>query len=374
MGTAILKKGKILVLVGAIAIWASGCSSSLTPSNLNATPSGSTAAAGTLSITPLTPSVAPGGSIAFTASGGTAPYTYLISAGTGTFTSNTFVAPGYVETDDVVIYDSAGLSAATVVTVSNGSPSSVSTSAGTLVISPLNSTVSAGASVVFSASGGTGPYSFTIFSGSGQFLNSGNIFTAPILTETDTVQVTDTSSGAVVQTTIKVTGVNALGYAYMTPTIHSDTGIACALGYTQAYQFADCNGGKCYGNINLCVGPANATAGSQIITGMEVLGLGGHTVNGPGCSSGYTDISMGQLADCFGGKCQGNLNMCVQFTASAPSLNPLVAIQDPGQYVGCPLTWQTAGAVGTSCSTKTFLWSSTSQCKTADYFCTQYAY
>lgn len=100
----------------------------VTTSATSSSSSSSSSTGGTLQISPLNPSVAPGGSVTFTVTGGTPPYFYFVTSGSGTFNGNTYTAPSTTETDQIAITDSSGLSATTTVTVGAGSSSSSSSS------------------------------------------------------------------------------------------------------------------------------------------------------------------------------------------------------------------------------------------------------
>ncbi len=73
---------------------------------------------------------------------------------------------------------------------------------GGITISPSSSTVSFGSSTKFSASGGTGSYTFSVSSGTGRITATG-VFTAPNVNESDLVVVTD-DSGASASTSVTV--------------------------------------------------------------------------------------------------------------------------------------------------------------------------
>lgn len=65
-----------------------------------------------LNVSPLNSYVAPGGTLAFTVSGGTAPYYYVATAGSFS-TTGLYTAPSTIQTVTATIYDSAGNSTQT---------------------------------------------------------------------------------------------------------------------------------------------------------------------------------------------------------------------------------------------------------------------
>lgn len=108
---------------------------------------------------------------------------------------------------------------------------------------------------------------------------------------------------------------------YVTPEgAHIYSGPGCKAGYAQIGSFADCGGGTCYGNQQVCASrvsvTANMPAGSYV-KDAYFAGWGGHTVGGPKCNTGYTLVGSG--ADCsspvFNGigfvSCYGNVVLCV---------------------------------------------------------------
>jgi hypothetical protein len=137
-----------------------------------------------LTITPATISLGAGGTVAFTASGGTLPYTYSVTAGTGTINPGTgfFTAPPIAESDTVRVTDGALNTAVASVTVTNPPA---------LQISPTTATLNTGANCTFTASGGVPPYVFSVTSGTGTIVPATGLFTAPGIAEIDTVKVTD---------------------------------------------------------------------------------------------------------------------------------------------------------------------------------------
>ena len=138
-----------------------------------------------LTITPATITVGAGGTVTFTASGGTSPYTYSVTAGTGTINPGTgfFTAPAISpESDTVHVVDAALNTADASVTVTNPPA---------LQINPTTATLNTGANCTFTASGGVPPYVFSVTSGTGTIVPATGLFTAPGIAEIDTVKVTD---------------------------------------------------------------------------------------------------------------------------------------------------------------------------------------
>jgi hypothetical protein len=74
---------------------------------------------------------------------------------------------------------------------------------GALRISPVGATVVVGETCGFLASGGTPPYSFTVFSGSGSIDADSGLYTAPSSPANEIIQVQD-SRGATSQATATV--------------------------------------------------------------------------------------------------------------------------------------------------------------------------
>src|SRR5260370_18855765 len=147
----------------------------------------------TFAISPTSASVSTGGSQAFSASGGTSPYTYSIvtnnSGGTINASTGAYVAGTRGgRTDGVQAKDRGGNVSSATVTVR-----------ATLAISPASASVSTRGSQVFSASGGTSPYTYSIATN-----NSGGTISASTGAYvagskggvTDIVRVTDSSGNS----------------------------------------------------------------------------------------------------------------------------------------------------------------------------------
>jgi hypothetical protein len=122
---------------------------------------------------------------AFEAQGGTPPYTFAIAAGGGSIVPDTglFTAPATEDEIVIQVTDDAGDASSAQVSVVQGADS--------LVISPATASILVNEQVPFTASGGTPPYSYTLF-GDGSL--AGNVYTAPATSGTATITVTDDAS------------------------------------------------------------------------------------------------------------------------------------------------------------------------------------
>jgi hypothetical protein len=99
----------------------------------------------------------------------------------------------------------------------------------------------------------------------------------------------------------------------MTPEgTHVVGGIPCPPNYQRVGFAADCGGGTCYGNQNVCalVAPAFALPpGQSYVKAAWITPENSHIVGGGGCPSGYSMV--GSFADCGYGRCYGNQNVCI---------------------------------------------------------------
>ena len=147
----------------------------------------------TLAISPASTTLAVGNGFTFSATGGSGSNTYSVIAGSapaGAINSSNgaYSAPGSTGTNTVRVTDSLGNTSDSAVTIN-----------GALLISPASVTVSPNSTTSFSASGGVGPYTYSVLSGGGSF--AGNNYTAPGVNDIATVRVTDSignvSDGAV---------------------------------------------------------------------------------------------------------------------------------------------------------------------------------
>ena len=153
-----------------------------------------------LSITPSSPTVSGGSSLAFSAAGGTGTgYTWKLSqaaSGGAISITGAYVAGLTPGSDVVQVTDSAGSAASATVTVNPK-----------LLISPSSSTVSSGASLSFTATGGSGQgYSWSLAqNGSGATLSPAGDYVAGLFPGVDHVRVTD-SAAELAEVLITVTG------------------------------------------------------------------------------------------------------------------------------------------------------------------------
>ncbi len=137
-----------------------------------------------LAISPSAISLNVNGSVTFSSTGGTSPYTYSLVTGSGTINATTgaYTAPALAGTDTIRVTDSVGATSDAVVSISDSSA---------LAIYPSTLTLNANGTITFVATGGTSPYTFSIFSGSGTVNATTGLYTAPAAAGSDTVRVTD---------------------------------------------------------------------------------------------------------------------------------------------------------------------------------------
>lgn len=145
-------------------------------------------------INPEVVTLAANQTVTMSGSGGLAPYSFDIVSGLGSINSATgvFTAPGVAGTSQVRITDAIGQQdLATVTTVLPVS------------LSPASSTIAVGNTITLSASGGSVPYTYSVFSGGGSIHSSTGVYTASGVSGGVTVQVSD-SLGQVAQSFISV--------------------------------------------------------------------------------------------------------------------------------------------------------------------------
>jgi alpha-tubulin suppressor-like RCC1 family protein len=141
---------------------------------------------GPVEISPTSKTLAINNSAVFSASGGAPPYTFSISSGTGilatTLTSATYTAPGSTGNATVRVQDSIGSVAQASITINPGV--SITPSGWTLIINETKG---------LSASGGVGPYSYSVTAGgaSGSVNTTTGTFTATATPGSSTIVAID---------------------------------------------------------------------------------------------------------------------------------------------------------------------------------------
>ncbi|MBI2606671.1 MAG: hypothetical protein HYW49_11395 [Deltaproteobacteria bacterium] len=152
-----------------------------------------------LTINPTSKTLGTNASFTFTASGGLAPYTFTVVSGLGAINPNTgaYTAPATSSSVVIRVTDFGGASASSNVAVTP-----------VLSISPTPRYVPFGQTAQFAATGGTGPYTYTLVAGGGT-VASGGLFTAAAATSTSALRVTD-AAGSTADATV---------YSYQGPAV-----------------------------------------------------------------------------------------------------------------------------------------------------------
>lgn len=213
-----------------------------------------------LLISPLSQTTLINSSITFSQSGGVAPFLYSIIAGTGAIDANTGVysAPASNGTATVRVTDNLGNISDASVTITTA-----------LSISPASLTLAVNNTATFSAVGGTGPFTFSRFSGTGTVNASTGVYTAPAAAGSAVVRVTD-SLGAFADASITVNAALAITPAAQTMGINGTLNFS-AMGGVVPYTYSVFSGG---GSINASSGvfTAPGAAGSTVVRVTDSIG------------------------------------------------------------------------------------------------------
>lgn len=244
----------------------------VTDSNSNTANSTVTVTAG-LGISPAAVTLAVNNTRTFSATGGSAPFTYSIVSGGGTVNSSTglYTAPASAGSAVVRVTDSLSATSDSTVTINAA-----------LAISPTSKTLAVNNSFTFSATGGVSPYTYSIVSGGGTINSSSGLYTAPASAGAVTLRVTD-NLGNVSNSTVTINAALSLNSAGSISTISaSDTLSFSGTGGVSPYMYSIFSGP---GSINSSTGLYTAvSAGSVTVRVTDSLSNTSDfslTVNGP---------------------------------------------------------------------------------------------
>lgn len=212
-----------------------------------------------LTINPSSQTMALNGNLTFSSTGGVVPYTYSV-IGTGSINASTgaYTAPGSTGTDTVRVTDSLGNTADATVTINN-----------LLGISPAAITLAVNNTTTFSGSAGAPGYSFSIVSGGGTINAVSGLFTAPAVTGSTVVRVTD-SLAATADATITINAALAISPATKTLAVNNIFTFS-ATGGVSPYTYSIFSGG---GSINATSGAYTAPAAPGSATVRVIDGYG----------------------------------------------------------------------------------------------------
>ena len=208
----------------------------------------------------ITPSeniyVTTGGSIAFSATGGTAPYSFSCTNGGSTIDAVTgeYEAAGSVGTDTCTVTDNVGATATTS-TINIYAP---------LAINPTTVTLGVNSGTTFTASGGFGSLTYSIYSGGGTINSVSGAFTAPATASTVLVRVAD-SIGNFSQANITVVSSLTISPKDIFLPLGSTVNAFSAVLGTSPYSYSVSSGG---GTINSSTGlyTGDLLAGTGVVT------------------------------------------------------------------------------------------------------------
>lgn len=236
-------------------------------------------------IVPTNPIVLTDSSLLFSASGGTAPYTYAVTSGGGSFSGATWTAPSTPGTATVRVTSQNGWTASTTVTI-----------VAPLTISPEAPLVMAGRTQAFTTTGGHGAITFSKPSGEGSL--TGSTFTAPLTPGAATIRATD-SIGNSADATVTVYPVLELSPAE-SYVLSGETVIFEATGGYGAYTYSVLSGG---GTFSGSTYSATGAAGPSIVRVTDALG---NTASAVVTVYGYTMVGGGGVSATTGSTTYGH--------------------------------------------------------------------
>lgn len=235
---------RLLVALTALvlAAFASGCPVNAIPNSTS--PGSQSAIPAALQIAPTSALLNLSATQQFTASQGSAPYTYAVTSGGGTITANgLYTAPAVAGAATVLVTDSLGSTSEATVTIGSGP-----------VISPTSRSVEISATYAFTATGGTAPLTWSVVSGGGS-VSAVGLYTAPASPQSTVVRVTD-ALGFYSQAAVTVFRRNMVSMAGSTTALHN-----CVL--VGADLSVKCFGSNRFGALGAFELGAGASAGTM---------------------------------------------------------------------------------------------------------------
>lgn len=218
--------------------------------------------------------------VTISVSGGTAPYTYTVTSGSGSMSGNVYNTPSNPDANTAIqVNDATGLS--TTVTISFASSNVITA----LSVSTLGAHLVGGGGC---ASGAT--QVGAVADSYGNYIYGDQIFCSVAAPATTTSQV-------ITDITITAGGWHVWG------------GVACPSGYVQVGQISDCAGGMCSGTQNVCAAVASSSSSAQAVKDVYMTPSNAHSPS-PTCNAGYT--VGGATVDCGYGTCSGLQYLCVK--------------------------------------------------------------
>lgn len=213
-----------------------------------------------LQISPVSQTIMTSGTLNMSSTGGVPPYFYSVASGLGSIDSLTglYTASATNTVANIIVTDSLGNTSSSSITVTSA-----------LSLNPATANLVVNGNQTFSASGGTGPYSYSILSGGGSINSSTGVFTAPATANTVVVQVTDSLSATA---TSSVTVNPALTISPVTINLSVNGSLTfAASGGVAPRTFSILSGA---GTVNSSSGlyTAPATAGSAVVRVTDSLG------------------------------------------------------------------------------------------------------
>lgn len=186
-----------------------------------------------LAISPTTKTIAVNNQATFSAAGGVAPYSFSVIAGGGSVNVATgvYTAPNAAGTATVRVTDSFGNTSSAAVTINPA-----------LAISPATKTVAVNNSATFSASGGVGPYSYSVAAGGGSVNAATGVYTAPAAAGPATLRVTD-SLGNTSSATVTINGALAISPASKTIAVNNQLAFSATGGVAPFTYSVQAGGG-----------------------------------------------------------------------------------------------------------------------------------